>query len=66
MLYGYTLYILYTPSRKRKEYVFFVRKRTLRLQRESVKIAEKVPRAPVFLQKGLANRALDVVTLHCI
>jgi hypothetical protein len=49
-----------------KEYVFFVKKRTLRLQRESVKIAEKVPRAPIFLQKGLANRPLDVVTLHCI
>ena len=66
VLYGYTLYILYTPSRKRKEYVFFIIKRTLRLQRKSVKIAEKVQGAPVFLQKGLANRALDVVTLHCI
>lgn len=66
VLYCYTLYILYTPSRKMKEYVFFVKKRTLRFQRESVKIAEKVPHAPVFLQKGLANRPLDVVTLHCI
>ena len=41
VLYGYTLYILYTPSRKRKEYVFFIIKRTLRFQRETVKIAEK-------------------------
>jgi len=65
VLYGYTLYILYTPSRKRKEYVFFIKKRTLRFQRKSVKIAEKVPRAPIFLQKGLANRPPDVVTLHC-
>ena len=65
VLYGYTLYILYTPSRKRKEYALFIKKRTLRLQRKSVKIAEKVPRAPIFLQKGLANRPLDVVTLHC-
>ena len=64
VLYGYTLYILYTPSRKRKEYVFFIIKRTLRFQRKSVKIAEKVPRAPIFLQKELANRPLDVVTLQ--
>jgi len=51
VLYGYTLYILYTSPRKMKEYVFFIRKRTLRLQRKSVKIAEKVQRAPVFLLK---------------
>ena len=51
VLYGYTLYILYTSPRKMKEYVFFIRKRTLRLQRKSVKIAEKVQRAPIFLQK---------------
>ena len=49
-----------------KEYVFFVKKRTLRLQRKSVKIAEKVPRAPIFLQKELANRLPDVVTLRWI
>ena len=49
-----------------KEYVFFVKKRTLRLQRKSVKIAEKVQRAPIFLQKGLANRLPDVVTLRWI
>ena len=42
VLYGYTLYILYTSPRKMKEYVFFIKKRTLRLQRKSVKIAEKV------------------------
>ena len=65
VLYGYTLYILYTSPRKRKEYALFIIKRTLRFQRKSVKIAEKVQRAPIFLQKGLANRPLDVVTLHC-
>ena len=64
VLYGYTLYILYTSPRKMKEYVFFIKKRTLHLQRKSVKIAEKVQRAPIFLQKGLANRPLDVVTLQ--
>ena len=64
VLYGYTLYILYTPSRKRKEYALFIKKRTLHLQRKSVKIAEKMQRAPIFLQKGLANRPLDVVTLQ--
>ena len=42
VLYGYTLYILYTSPRKMKEYVFFIKKRTLRFQRKSVKIAEKV------------------------
>ena len=45
VLYGYTLYILYTSPRKMKEYVFFVKKRTLRLQRKSVKIAENLLRA---------------------
>jgi len=49
-----------------KEYVFLIKKRTLRLQRKSVKIAEKVQRAPIFLQKGLANRLPDVVTLRWI
>ena len=49
-----------------KEYVFFVKKRTLRLQRKSVKIAEKVQGAPIFLQKELANRLPDVVTLRWI
>ena len=44
--------------------VFFIIKRTLRLQRKSVKIAEKVQRAPIFLHKGLADRPLDVVTLQ--
>ena len=49
-----------------KEYVFCIRKRTLRLQRKSVKIAEKVQRASIFLQKELANRPPDVVTLRWI
>ena len=47
-----------------QKYALFIKKRTLRLQRKSVKIAEKVPRAPIFLQKGLANRPLEVVTLQ--
>ena len=54
VLYGYTLYILYTPSRKRKEYVFSNKKRTLHLQRKSVKIAEKVQGARNYLEKVLA------------
>ena len=49
-----------------KEYVFFVKKRTLRLQRKSVKIAEKVQGAPIFLQKELATPLPDVVTLRWI
>ena len=54
VLYGYTLYILYTSPRKMKEYVFSSKKRTLRLQRTSVKIAEKVQGARNYLEKVLA------------
>ena len=54
VLYGYTLYILYTSPRKRKEYALFIKKRTLHLQRKSVKIAEKVLGARNYLEKVLA------------